>query len=188
MNGPNVVGTDGGDYLHRERVATHYMISAQNKYRLKICLLLHGLLCLVMLTKLSADILDRLDIFVLELEELEVPKPLKWEYLWLASVVYSLIAFSACRKNSVFLIQIYLGGIASLGLAPVLYALVYYLPEVYQFLTASRTSGLQMWRGKPYALINVFFLVLALQVHVFSVLAASRLLNAWRARGVKKTK
>ena len=27
-----------------------------------------------MLTKLSADILDRLDIFVLEIEELEVPK------------------------------------------------------------------------------------------------------------------
>jgi hypothetical protein len=29
-----------------------------------------------MLAKLSADILDKLDIFILEIEELRVPKPL----------------------------------------------------------------------------------------------------------------
>lgn len=31
-----------------------------------------------MLGKLSADILDKLDIFILEIEELRVPKPLWW--------------------------------------------------------------------------------------------------------------
>lgn len=34
-----------------------------------------------MLAKLSADILDRLDIFILELEELEVPKVVYFTYL-----------------------------------------------------------------------------------------------------------
>lgn len=50
--------------------------SALNKSRLKICIFFHYLLFFVMLAKLSADILDKLDIFILEIEELRVPKPL----------------------------------------------------------------------------------------------------------------
>ena len=48
--------------------------SALSKSRLKACLFLHILLFFLLLTKLSADIFDRLDIFILEIEELEVPK------------------------------------------------------------------------------------------------------------------
>lgn len=35
-----------------------------------------------MLGKLSADILDKLDIFILEIEELRVPKPLWYVAKW----------------------------------------------------------------------------------------------------------
>lgn len=48
--------------------------SAQSKSRLKACLFFHILLFFLMLAKLSADIFDRLDIFILEIEELEIPK------------------------------------------------------------------------------------------------------------------
>ena len=57
----------------------HHIIinfSALNKSRLKFCIFFHYLLFFVMLGKLSADILDKLDIFILEIEELRVPKPL----------------------------------------------------------------------------------------------------------------
>ena len=47
-----------------------------NKNRLKWAISVHFYLLFLMLTKLSPDILDRLDIFVLELEELFVPKVL----------------------------------------------------------------------------------------------------------------
>lgn len=50
--------------------------SALNKSRLKFCIFFHYLLFFVLLGKLSADILDKLDIFILEIEELRVPKPL----------------------------------------------------------------------------------------------------------------
>ncbi len=50
------------------------LCSAQSKSRLKACLFFHTLLFFLMLAKLSADIFDRLDIFIMELEELEVPK------------------------------------------------------------------------------------------------------------------
>ena len=97
--GPVASGTDGSDYGHRERVANQYRIryitlminliwsnfnnhvycfvlgySAQSKSRLKACLFFHILLFFLMLAKLSADIFDRLDIFILEIEELEIPK------------------------------------------------------------------------------------------------------------------
>ena len=48
--------------------------SEVNKNRLKWAISIHFYLLFLMITKLSPDILDRLDIFVLELEELFVPK------------------------------------------------------------------------------------------------------------------
>jgi len=73
-NGPVAAGTDGSDFGHRERVANQYRISALSKSRLKICFFFHFLLFFLLLAKLSADIFDRLDIFILEIEELEIPK------------------------------------------------------------------------------------------------------------------
>jgi len=51
-----------------------FYYSAVNKSRLKTCIFFHILLFLVMLFKLLPDILDRVDIFVLEVEELQIPK------------------------------------------------------------------------------------------------------------------
>ena len=48
--------------------------SAQTKTRLKCCLFFHLLLAIVMLVKLLSDILDKLNIFILEVEELEMPQ------------------------------------------------------------------------------------------------------------------
>jgi len=44
-----------------------------NKGRLRKCIFFHLILALLMITKLMPDFLDRLDIFILEIEELEVP-------------------------------------------------------------------------------------------------------------------
>lgn len=51
-----------------------FCFSALNKSRLKYCIFFHYLLFFAMLAKLSTDILDRLDIFILEIEELQVPE------------------------------------------------------------------------------------------------------------------
>lgn len=52
----------------------YIFFSATNKSRLKYCIFFHYLLFFVMLAKLQADILDHLDIFILEIEELQVPQ------------------------------------------------------------------------------------------------------------------
>ena len=51
-----------------------FSCSSQSKSRLKYCLFFHILLFFMMAAKLLPDVLDRLDIFILEIEELEVPK------------------------------------------------------------------------------------------------------------------
>ncbi|XP_037082920.1 protein jagunal-like [Pollicipes pollicipes] len=186
MNGPTAMGTDGRDFLHRQRVASQYQLSAQMKWRLKFCVVMHLLLFILMAAKLSADVLDRLDIFVLEIEELEIPQPVKWEYLWAFSILYSFCALSACKKNSIFYLQVYIGGIATLGLAPALFAFVYYLPDAYSFVSTGSKENVFLWQGQPYCMMNLAFLVPTLQVHSFALYFSSRLLTAWKARGSKK--
>lgn len=74
--------------------------SASNKSRLKYCIFFHFLLFFAMLAKLSADILDRLDIFILEIEELQVPKVrlLSGESFCHALAIASLISRYCCSS------------------------------------------------------------------------------------------
>jgi len=181
------LGTDGGDFTHREKIATQYQISAMNKSRLKYCIFFHYLLFFVMLGKLFADILDRLDIFILEIEELQVPQPLWWEYIWCVSLVLSFLGLSAIKKNNIKTLQRYMIGIGVLGFGPILYALVYYASDVWTYLRIGETEDIHMWQGMPYGLLWYAFILLASQVHSFSLLFSWKLLVAWKARGSRKT-
>ena len=58
-------------------------------------------------------------------------------------------------------------------------------PNFPQPATDYCTSSLPR-QGYPYSMVNMAFLLVALQVHVFSLFFASRLLAAWKVRGAKK--
>lgn len=111
------------------------LFSALNKSRLKYCIFFHYLLFFVMLAKLFSDVLDRLDIFILEIEELRVPKPLWWEYLWCISVVLSFLGLSAARANKIVDMQKYMLGVTAFGVLPVLYCMFYYMSDVIDYCT-----------------------------------------------------
>lgn len=186
--GPMVMGTDGTDFGHRQRVATHYLLSAQSKSRLKYCIFFHYLLFFAMLAKLSADILDRIDVFILEIEELQIPQPLWWEYLWCVSLLISFLGLSAARKNRITLMKRYMLGIILFGIGPVIYAAVYYFKEAWQYVRTGDTQDIHLWQGMPYALLWYAFIILAIQVHFFSLYFAWSLIQAWKARGAAKSK
>ena len=61
-----------------------------------------------MFAKLLPDILDRLDIFILEIEELQVPKPQLWEHLWCLSIIVTFFGLSAIKKNKINVINQYI--------------------------------------------------------------------------------
>uniref|UniRef100_A0A0K8TRB5 Putative conserved plasma membrane protein n=1 Tax=Tabanus bromius TaxID=304241 RepID=A0A0K8TRB5_TABBR len=189
--GPMITGTDGTDFQHRQRVAAQYQISAVNKSRLKYCIFFHSLLFFVMLAKLSSDILDRLDIFVLEIEELQIPEPLWWEYIWCLSIFMSFIGLSAARGNRIRDMQKYVIGIGVTGFLPLLYCLIYYSSDVYEYLSADEDTDLEetdifLWRGMPYGLFWYAFILVGFQIHGFSLFFAWNLVKAWKARGVTR--
>ncbi|XP_076060201.1 jagunal isoform X2 [Oratosquilla oratoria] len=198
-DGPMVTGTDGADFLHRESVAAHYQISitwppnkpvseiALNKSRLRKCVFAHLLLALLMLIKLTPDFLDRLDIFILEIEELEVPQPLKWEYIWVCGSVASFLGLSAIRKNKVRLLQIYFGLINLFSTVPILLASMVFFTEFWKYCTDEDPQGLQMWQGYPLAVLWYGFILAAMQVHIFTLIFSWKLMDAWKARGAAKS-
>lgn len=184
-----VTGTNGADFEHREKIAAQYQISALNKSRLKYCMFFHHIMFLVMLAKLSADILDKLDIFILEIEELQIPQPLWWEYIWCLSLLLSFLGLSAIKRNNIKYLRRYMYGITALGFGPLLYCVLYYCGDVWRYLTMdadeddSSEVDIELWQGYPYGLLWYAFVLLASQIHFFQLYFSYNLLKAWRARG-----
>ncbi|XP_055851011.1 protein jagunal [Episyrphus balteatus] len=185
--GPMITGTDGTDFEYRQRVAAPHQISLLNKSRLKHCIFFHALLFFVMLAKLISDILDRLDIFVLEIEELEVPPPLWWEYVWCLSLLTSFIGLSAARSNKIREMQKYVMAIGLLGVMPLLYCFLYYFGDVWAYMTLEEgvdpeETDIFLWRGMPYGLLWYAFCFVGFQIHGFTLYFAWNLIQAWKAR------
>ncbi|ROT82215.1 jagunal protein [Penaeus vannamei] len=126
-----------------------------NKGRLRKCVFSHLLLALLMVVKMVPDFLDRLDIFVLEIEELEVP-------------------------------QIYFGLINLFSTVPILLAAMIYFSEFLKYCTEEEPAGLQLWQGYPVAVLWYSFIMIAMQVHIFTLIFAWKLILAWKNRGAAK--
>lgn len=117
--------------------------SALNKSRLKYCIFFHFLLFFAMLAKLSADILDRLDIFILEIEELHVPTPLWWEYIWCTSILMSFFGLSAAKGNRIQDMKKYVIGLGVTALLPLLYCFLYYFSDVIDYMFLNDKTNIQ---------------------------------------------
>jgi len=139
-----------------------------------------------MVAKLMSDILDRLDIFILDLEELEVPEPIWWEYAWLLSILVTFLGLAAIRKNKIKTMQQFIYGILLFGFGTLFYGGLYYAGDVWTYVSTGETDDIHLWQGVPYAMIWYAFILVAFQVHMFSLYFAWNLLSAWRSRGSKK--
>jgi len=180
--GPLVDGTDGSDFGHREKVATHYQISVASKNFLRKGIFVHLLLGTLMVLKLVPYLLDSLNIFILHLEELEIPEPLTWELWWLVGCCSSFVGLNAIKKNNSTLLQAYIGMINLLSTVPVVLALMTHSADFYTFCSSDDPDNIARWRGYPLAVLWYVFLAVAVQVHVFSLYYAFRLLGAWKTR------
>lgn len=171
----------------------------QSKARLKFVIVMHVLLFFVMLIKLSDDILDRMDIFILELQELYIPKPRLWEWVWAGSVLSAWTGLKSIKKNNVPLMKIYAFLIGSFSFLPVFYELIYWFPDFKDYavrgdpvISNQLNPGgggeevpervIEKWRGYPIGFIWYPFLVIALQVHLFQLYFASVLIRVWSSR------
>lgn len=134
--------------------------SALNKSRLKYCIFFHYLLFFAMLAKLTSDILDRLDIFILEIEELQVPAPLWWEYFWCTSILMTFMGLSAAKGNRVRDMKKFIIGIIVTALVPLLYCIGYYFSDVVEYMSLDEETDLKdteifMWRVSDWPSMTI---------------------------------
>jgi hypothetical protein len=157
----------------------------QNKERLKWSIFIHYILLFLMLTKLTPEVLDKFDVFVLEVEELFVPKPLIWEWLWLLSAPVTFFGLSACKHSSLKSIKQFLIGSLSCSLLPVLLGMALHAVDCYQVITEGVTENIMVWQGYPYAMLWYAFFFVSLQVHLYQIYFANCLMQAWLPAGKK---
>jgi len=178
-DGATVAGTDGSDFNHRESIASQYKVSAQNKAYLSYALNFHLLATLCLLVKLSPAILDRMDIFILPLEELNIPKPLLWEWIWLAScfLIY-VIGSNAIKASKVDKMNIFLI-VDLLSFFVLLWGLGLHFPDAYAYMYEPHNKIYPTWKGYPVALLWYIFGIFAINIHLFEMYFGRVLKDAW---------
>lgn len=111
------------------------------------------------------------------LQRMKLPRAELWEYAWLASVLSTFLGFMSLPKNRSFLLKQFLIGCVIFGLGPVLYAIYSLSDELFEFWETRETKRLLL--GFPVVVLWNMFLVIALQVHVFSFSFGWQLVKAW---------
>jgi hypothetical protein len=187
--GPRAAGTDGSDFYHRETVANHYKTSVTNKARMKLILILHLMMAFLMLFRLSTSLC------VLfghrppsSLQQLKLPKAMTWEFVWLFSLLPTIMGLLSLNRNRMFFMQQYLIGGIIFALAPTVYAM-YDLSDDLKVYWGTKKVGLQ-FMGFPMIVIWYMFLAICFQLHIFGTYFSFQLLKTWnlaQSKG-KKTK
>jgi len=177
--GRMVEGTDGADFQNRETIASQYQVSAKNKGKLKMFVLIHWMLGGVHLLRLLPAHLSPLP---------PTPPPTEYEYVWLASLVFTLIAMSASRRSKASGLNVFQFGVLGLGVCPLLMTLFLNSPDVLQFLTTGSSKGLFLWNDLPFAVLWSGFCFNCVVIHVAEICVARTLMAAWAPRHGKHHK
>lgn len=184
--GATVSGTDGSDHIHRETVASQYQVSSRMKSYLSYNLYFHILITLFFLAKLSPAILDRMDIFILPLEELNIPKPMLWEWIWVGgSLLIFAIGSNAIKASKVNKITIFMGVVNAIGIIPVFYCFAVHYTDAVAYYFEPHNKIYQTWMGYPVAILWYIFGFVAMNIHFGEIYFAYVLKDAWSIK--KKT-
>ena len=175
--GAYVAGTDGTDYQHRERVASQYAVSATNKSRLKVLVMIHYLLGAAHLIRLAPSLID-----------LSLPAHSSIiELVWLFSLPASLLAISAIRKSKAGQLQLFQLTIAICCIVPITVTIINDSYVLWEVLTGQAAAASQQQvLGQPFILVWTLVQILCLAVHIGEILISRTLIQAWAPRHSKR--
>ncbi|XP_031572843.1 protein jagunal homolog 1-like isoform X2 [Actinia tenebrosa] len=133
--GPRAAGTDGSDFTHRERVASHYRESVRHKLKVKVCLWIHlfFVTCVVSWYGLA----------VLRLVK-AAPQP--WMLVWCISAFAALAGLTAIPKNKGTMMYVFAFGNLVTGIGPLMYGASFILTEVLNNYSHGIIPATQDWR------------------------------------------
>ncbi|NP_001187572.1 protein jagunal homolog 1-B isoform X1 [Ictalurus punctatus] len=168
--GPRVEGTDGSDFQHRERVASHYQMSVALKSEIRKLNLAH----VVLWALVSAQVVvSQLNLLSHKL----VASPYQWEYPYLLSIIPTALSFMALPRNTIGYLAVSMIGAGLFCIAPIIYGAMEMFPVAQQLYR----------HGKAYRFIFGFsavsvlylLIVVAVQVHAWQIYYSKKLLDAW---------
>ncbi|XP_077132460.1 protein jagunal homolog 1 [Ranitomeya variabilis] len=177
--GPRAAGTDGTDYLHRERVANHYQMSVSLKNEIKKLIYAHIVIWVLLAAQTTVAQLKLVS------HDL-VAMPYQWEYPYLLSIVPSLFGLFAFPRNNISYLVISMISTGLFSIAPLIYGSMEMFPMAQQLYR----------HGKAYRFIfgfsavSVMYLVMvvAVQVHAWQIYYSKKLLDSWFTSTQEKKK
>lgn len=182
-----VIGTDGMDFQHRERVAGQYSVSATNKARLKLVCVLHLALGVAHNIRLLPSILTRLGLRFPSIPLIsDLPAPSELEYAWLVSLPFVFMALSACKRSNSGPLKVFQLVILLCCIAPILLTLFLASPELIEYLVEGSSKSAHTVLGQPFSALWSVILLLCLIIHLTEIIVCRTLVQAWAPRHGKK--
>lgn len=207
--GPRATGTDGSDFQHRERVASHYQMrwvsplspplpppgavfcpppahcqpptprSVALKSEIKRLIYVHVGLWLLLLAQMCVGHLKLLP-------HDRVAMPYQWEYPYLLSILPSLLGLLSFPRNNISYLVLSMISTGLFSVAPLIYGAMEMFPMAQQLYR----------HGKAYRFIfgfsavSVMYLVVvvAAQVHGWQLYYSKKLLDSWFTSTQEKKK
>jgi hypothetical protein len=173
-----VAGTDGSDFQHRERIATHYHVSLETKSRLRLLIYLHFVLALLVLFQIITYHLPLIT-------TIKTPQPHLWQYIWLLTIIPSICGLISMNKNHIFLMKIFFRGTVTFGLGTIMTTIILNLSDLFTYNKLKANHQLadvepQIFHGFSLLVLWYIFLIIMVQIHAFSLYMANVLLHSWQ--------
>jgi len=179
-------GSDGSDHWHRESIAWQHKVSAINKWRLRLAIFLHLQLGVIMFARLLPGLVSAFGFNVMRLRRLDLPHPRPWEYAWLVSLFAAILGWRSTRNNNLFLLKQFILGTVVFGIASVFFGAFDLRNDISLYFQEKKFTY-EMF-GVPAVLLWSIFMMIALQIHLFTLYFSVVLVKAWRPRPSLKTK
>ncbi|XP_028655766.1 protein jagunal homolog 1-A isoform X1 [Erpetoichthys calabaricus] len=168
--GPRATGTDGSDYRHREKVASHYQMSVSLKSEIRKLNFAHVFIWLLVAAQVVVSYLKLVSHDV-------VATPYQWEYPYLLSIIPCIFSFISFPRNNISYLVISMISAGLFCIAPLIYGSMEMFPVAQQLYR----------HGKAYRFIfgfsavSVMYLVMviAVQVHAWQIYYSKKLLDSW---------
>ncbi|XP_077456563.1 protein jagunal homolog 1-B-like [Stigmatopora argus] len=177
--GPRAKGTDGSDFEHRERVASHYQMSVALKSEIRKLNIVHLLVWLLMVAQVTASQLSLVS-------HKTIASPYQWEYPYLLSVIPTTFSFMALPRNNISYLVISMISAGLFSVAPLIYGSMEMFPfaqQLYRFGKAYRFIF-----GFPAVMVMYLVIVISVQVHGWQIYYSKKLLDQWFTSTQEKKK
>ncbi|XP_058956547.1 protein jagunal homolog 1-like [Pocillopora verrucosa] len=171
-DGPRASGTDGSDFSHRQRVASHYKESVLWKGKLKACLCLH----LFLIVAAGGWIAAAYNGMVKD-------QPKLWQAAWLLSALPTVVGLLSLPKNNTKQLYIYAFATLFIGVGPLAFGACVMVQEIFYNVSQGRAPATQEHQMAPMKMALSAFLI---QFHGISLYYANKLITAWSSKGEKK--